>query len=238
MSAKKMERKFKVGVDVDLPAVPYRETLRRSVQNIEGKHKKQTGGAGQFAVCFIDVEPNPAGFEFVDAIHGGSIPKQYIPSVEKGVINRMERGHVAGYPIVNVKVTLRDGKYHPVDSKDVAYQMAGSKGLAAALDKGGVRLLEPFYHLNIVVPTGSMGDIMGDITGRRGRVMGMDPKGKNTIIQASAPLAEIQRYAPDLRSMTGGKGTFTMDFAGYEEVPSNLQDKVIAESPFRRDHDE
>jgi elongation factor G len=238
MSAQKMKRKFKVGVSVDLPAVPYRETIRKPVTNIEGKHKKQTGGSGQFGVCFLDVAPNPDGFEFVDKTFGGSIPKQYVPSVEKGVVNRMERGHVAGYPIVNLLVRLTDGKYHAVDSKDVAYQMAGSKGLSAALDKGGVKLLEPVYNLNIVVPTESMGDIMGDITSRRGRVMGMDPKGKNTIIQASAPLAEIQRYAPDLRSMTGGKGTFTMDFSGYEEVPSNLQAKVIAESPFRKDHDE
>ena len=238
MSAAKMKRKFKVGVNVDLPAVPYRETLRKPVQNVEGKHKKQTGGAGQFGVCYLDVAPNPDGFEFVDKIFGGSIPKQYIPSVEKGVIARMEKGHVAGYPIVNIRVTLTDGKYHAVDSKDVAYQMAGSKGLQAALDKGGVKLLEPVYNLNIVVPTESMGDIMGDVTSRRGRVMGMEPKGKNTIIQASAPLAEIQRYAPDLRSMTGGKGTFTMEFSGYEEVPSNLQPKIIADSPFRKDADE
>jgi elongation factor G len=240
MSVAKLGRKFKVNVVTDLPAVPYRESLRRKVSHIEGKHKKQSGGSGQFGVCFIDVEPLPrnGGFEFVDKIFGGSIPKQYIPSVEKGVLARMAKGSVAGYPVVDIRVTLTDGKYHPVDSKDVAFQMAGSKGLAAALEKGGVKLLEPVYDLEIVVPTDNMGDIMGDITGRRGRVMGMEPKGRMTVIQASAPLAEIQRYAPDLRSMTGGKGTFTMRFSGYEEVPGNLQDDIIAASPFIKHDDE
>ncbi|MCP4920672.1 MAG: elongation factor G [Proteobacteria bacterium] len=239
LSVEKMRRKFKVAVATDLPAVPYRETLRKPVKHVEGKHKKQTGGAGQFGVCFLDVEPLPrnSGFEFVDKIHGGSIPKQLIPSVEKGIRARMGSGPAAGYPIVDFRVTLTDGKYHPVDSKDVAFQMAGSKGLQAALVKGGVKILEPVYNMHIVVPSESMGDIMGDITSRRGRVMGMEPRGNKTVIEASAPLAEIQRYAPDLRSMTAGKGTFTMDFGGYEEVPGNLQDKIIAESPFRREHE-
>ena len=240
MSAAKMKRKFKVAVDTDLPAVPYRETLRKKVMHVEGKHKKQTGGAGQFGVCYIDVEPLPrgGGFEFVDKIFGGSIPKQFIPSVEKGIAARMRTGNISGYPLVDLRITLTDGKYHPVDSKDVAFQMAGSKGLQAALEKGGFKILEPVYDMQIVVPSESMGDIMGDITSRRGRVMGMEPKGKKTVINASCPLAEIQRYAPDLRSMTAGKGTFTMTFAGYEEVPSNLQDKIVQESPFRRDSDD
>ena len=240
MSIAKMARKFKVAVETDLPAVPYKETIKRKVTNIEGKHKKQTGGAGQFGVAYIDVEPLAKGgsFEFVDKIFGGSIPKQLIPSVEKGVRARMNNGFLAGYPIVDLRVTLTDGKYHPVDSKDVAFQMAGSKGLKAAFEKGGTKLLEPVYKLSVIVPTDAMGDIMGDITSRRGRIQGMNPTGKKTTIEAIVPLAEIQRYAPDLRAMTGGQGTFTMEFEGYEDLPGNLYDKVVAASPFRKDDDE
>ena len=240
LSVDKMKRKFKVAVETALPAVPYRETVRRRVTHVEGKHKKQTGGAGQFAVCFLDVEPMPKnhGFEFLDKIFGGAIPKQYIPSVEKGIMNRMKDGFLAGYPLVDVRVTLTDGKYHAVDSKDVAYQMAGSKGMKVAVAKAGIKLLEPVYTMEIVVPSDNMGDIMGDITSRRGRILGMEPKGSKTIIQAVVPLGEIQRYAPDLRSMTGGQGTFTMEFEGYEDLPTNLVDKVVAASPFHKDDDE
>ncbi len=240
MSIAKMARKFKVSVQTALPAVPYKETIKRKVTGIEGKHKKQTGGAGQFGVAYIDVEPLSKGgsFEFVDKIFGGSIPKQLIPSVEKGVRARMNNGFLAGYPIVDLKVTLVDGKYHPVDSKDVAFQMAGSKGLKAAFIKGGTKLLEPVYKLQVIVPTDAMGDIMGDLTSRRGRIQGMSPSGKKTSIEAVVPLAEIQRYAPDLRAMTGGQGTFTMTFVGYEDLPGNLYDKVVGASPFRKDDDE
>ncbi len=240
MAVERMKRKYKVSATTSLPPVPYRETLRKPVQRLEGKHKKQTGGAGQFGVCFINVLPQPKdqGFEFVDKIKGGSIPAQFIPSVEKGIKSRMESGFLGGYPIVDIRVELVDGKYHPVDSKDVAFQLAGSKGLKAAFLQGGTVLLEPMMNMEIVVPTDNMGDIMGDITGRRGRVSGMEPKGKNTVIKAIAPLAEIQRYAPDLKSMTGGKGSFTMQLSGYEEVPGNLVKKVVANSPFKRDSDE
>lgn len=236
----KMARKFKVKVTTSLPAVPYRETIAKAVENIEGKHKKQTGGAGQFGVCYINVRPQPrdAGFEFADMIVGGRIPRQYIPSVEKGVVERMKRGALAGYPVVDLKVELIDGKYHPVDSKDVAYQMAGSKGLRAAMEKAGMMLLEPYYAMEIVVPSESMGDIMGDVTSRRGRVLGMEPKGKRTVIKAVCPLAEIQRYAPDLRSMTGGQGSFTMEFSGYEPVPHNLVDSIRSASPFTDESDD
>ena len=240
MSIARMKRKYKVDVATSLPPVPYRETIKRRVDGIEGKHKKQTGGAGQFGVCYLNVEPleSGEGFQFEDKIVGGSIPRQLIPSVEKGIKKRMGNGFLAGYPIVDVRVELYDGKYHPVDSKDVAFQMAGSKGLKAAFEKGGTRLLEPIYELEIAVPTDVMGDIMGDITSRRGRVMGMEPKGKNTVIKALCPLAEIQEYAPLLRGMTGGKGTFTMQLSSYESVPSNLVDKIVSASPFRRDDDE
>ena len=236
----KMARKFKVQVNTALPAVPYRETIAKAIQGVEGKHKKQTGGAGQFGVCFIHVEPTERdeGFEFVDKIAQGRIPRQYIPSVEKGVVERMKSGALAGYPVVDIRVILYDGKYHPVDSKDVAYQMAGSKGLKAAMEKAGMTMLEPYYAMEIQIPSESMGDIMGDVTSRRGRVLGMDPKGKHTIIKAVCPLAEIQRYAPDLRSMTGGKGSFTMEFAGYEPVPHNLVDGIRQASPFSDNDDD
>ncbi len=236
----KMKRKFKVTVTTELPAVPYRETLAKAVHHVEGKHKKQTGGAGQFGVCFLDVEPTgrDEGFEFVDKIVGGRIPRQYIPSVEKGIRDRMKNGGLAGYPVVDIRVSLVDGKYHPVDSKDVAYQMAGSKGLKAVMEKAGMKLLEPYYAMEILIPSESMGDIMGDVTARRGRVLGMEPRGKRTVIKAVCPLAEIQRYAPDLRSMTGGKGAFTMEFSGYEPVPNHLIDKIRAASPFSDDGDD
>lgn len=239
-STEKMKRKFKVAVTTGLPSVPYRETVAKKVTNIEGKHKKQTGGAGQFGVCYLDVEPLPkgSGFEFVDKIFGGSIPRQFIPSVEKGLRTRLDHGGFAGYPVVDIRVSLTDGKYHPVDSKDIAFQLAGAKGLKAAMEKAGMKLLEPIYKLEIVTPTESMGDIMGDVTSRRGRVLGMDTKGKYTIITALCPLAEIQRYAPDLNSMTGGKGSFVMAFEAYEEVPSNLAEKVRQASPFRDTGDE
>lgn len=240
MAIEKMGRKYKVNVTTELPPVPYRETIRRRVDNVEGKHKKQTGGAGQFGVAFVNVMPaeRGAGFEFVDMIKGGAIPRQYIPSVEKGMVERMKHGFLAGYPMVDIRVELVDGKYHPVDSKDVAYQLAGSKGLKAAFDKGGTVLLEPMYEMEIVVPSDTMGDVMGDINSRRGRVQGMEPKGNKTVIKAVAPLAEIQRYAPDLRAMTAGKGTFTLTFSSYEEVPPNMVDKIVASSPFKRDDDE
>jgi elongation factor G len=240
MAIERMKRKYKVSVRTELPPVPYRETIKRRAENVEGKHKKQTGGAGQFGVCYLTVEPNErgAGFEFVDEIKGGSIPRQFIPSVEKGIVARMKSGPKAGYPITDVKVRLIDGKYHPVDSKDVAFQMAGSKGLKAAFEQAGTVLLEPIYELEVVVPSESMGDVMGNLNGRRGRVLGMDQRGNKTVIQATAPLAEILRYAQDLRAMTAGKGTFTMKFSTYEEVAPQMVDKVVAASPFKKAHPE
>jgi elongation factor G len=178
------------------------------------------------------------GFEFIDKIKGGSIPDQFIPSVQKGVRSRMKRGFLAGYPIVDLRIELVDGKFHPVDSKDVAFQLAGSKGLKEAFEQGGTVLLEPMVDMQIIVPSEVMGDIMGDISGRRGRITGMEPKGKKTIIIATCPMAEVQRYAPDLRSMSAGKGSFTMSISGYEEVPMNLVHQVVSASPFKRDDED
>lgn len=240
MAVERMSRKYKVNVDAALPPVPYRETLKSAQQGVEGKHKKQTGGAGQFGVAIMNVSPleRGGGFEFADLVKGGAIPNQLIQSVEKGIRERMKSGFLAGYPIVDVKVELIDGKYHPVDSKDVAFQMAGSKGLRAAFEQGGTQLLEPIMELEIVVPTESMGDVLGDITGRRGRILGMDQRGRNTLIQAQAPLVEVQRYAPELKGMTGGKGSFTMVLSSYEAVPAHMVDRIVHASPFKRDDEE
>lgn len=240
MAIDRMARKFKVRVETELPPVPYRETLRKAVHHVEGKHKKQTGGAGQFGVVYVDVEPLPRGegFVFESKITGGAIPRQLIPSVEKGMRSRINNGFLAGYPIVDVGVKLVDGKYHPVDSKDVAFQMAGSKGLKAAFAKGGTILLEPVMDMEIVVPTEVMGDVMGDVSSRRGRVQGMEPKGKNTVIRAQVPHAEVLDYAPLLKGMSGGKGSFTMVLGSYEEVPRNLVEKIVASSPFKKDDDD
>jgi elongation factor G len=208
------------------------------VEGVEGKHKKQTGGRGQFGVCYINIEPLPRGegFEFVNKIVGGAIPRQWIPSVEKGVVGRMSRGVIAGYQLVDVRVTLYDGKFHDVDSSDMAFQMAGSKGFKAAVDRAAAYLLEPIWNLDVTCPDECMGDVMGDINQRRGRVLGMEAKGKNQIIRAQAPMAELLQYGPDLDSITGGRGGFTVSFSHYDELPANLAEKVIA--AFQDDEEE
>jgi elongation factor G len=230
LTIEKLRRKFDVEVELNPPKIPYRETIRKKVENIEGKHKKQTGGRGQFGVCYIHVEPLPrgGGFEFVNAIVGGAIPRQWIPSVEKGIVARMVKGVIAGYNLVDVKVTVFDGKYHDVDSSDAAFQMAGSKGFKAAVEKADAYLLEPIWNLEVVTPDEFMGDVMGDISSRRGRVMGMEARGRNQVIRAQAPMGELLRYANELDSITGGRGTFTVSFSHYDEVPRDVQEKVVA----------
>lgn len=226
----KIRRKFDVEVELATPRIPYRETVRKKVENIEGKHKKQSGGRGQFGVCYLHIEPLPrgGGFEFDNKIVGGSIPRQWIPSVEKGVVGRMAKGVIAGYQLVDVKVTVYDGKYHDVDSSDAAFQMAGSKGFKVGVEKAAPYLLEPVWNLEVICPDECMGDVMGDISSRRGKVQGMEAKGKNQIIRAQAPMGELLQYAPDLDSMTGGRGTFTVSFSHYDEVPHEIQEKVVA----------
>jgi elongation factor G len=226
----KIKRKFEIEIELLPPKIPYRETIRKRVENVEGKHKKQTGGRGQFGVCYIHIEPLPrgGGFEFDNKIVGGSIPRQWIPSVEKGVVGRMGRGVIAGYQMVDVRVTLYDGKYHDVDSSDMAFQMAGSKGFKAAVAKADPYLLEPIWNLEVICPDDYMGDVMGDISQRRGKVLGMEAKGKNQVIRAQAPMAELLQYAPDLDSITGGRGSFTVSFSHYDELPYEQSQKVIA----------
>lgn len=230
ITVEKIRRKFGVDVELAPPRIPYRETIKGRAMGVEGKHKKQTGGRGQFGVCYIDIEPGPrgSGFEFVDNIVGGAIPRQFIPSVEKGIKNAMARGIVSGYLVVDVRVTLNDGKYHDVDSSDMAFQMAGSKGFKKGFKAAKPILLEPLMSLEVSCPDDTMGDVIGDINQRRGRVLGMDSKGREQIIKATVPMAELLKYAPDLRSITGGRGSFSMEFSHYEELPGPLAEKVMA----------
>jgi elongation factor G len=226
----RLSRKFGVEVTAAPAKIAYRETIRGKTTAV-GRHVKQTGGHGQYAVCEIEVEPLPRGEGFVyeDKIFGGSVPQQFIPSVEKGVVKTMADGVLSGNPMVDIKVVLTDGKFHSVDSSDMAFQIAGSLALKEAADKVGVSLLEPIVQLDVVVPDAYTGDIMGDLNSKRGKIQGMEQVGGGkSRIRAMVPQAEVARYVIDLRSMTGGRGAFGMTFSHYEELPSNLAQKVIA----------
>ena len=229
-SVEKLKRKFNVEVNLNIPKVPYRETIKKKVR-VQGKHKKQTGGHGQYGDCWIQMEPLPRGkgFEFVDAIVGGVIPKTYIPAVEKGVLESCQKGVLAGYKCIDFKVTLDDGSYHAVDSSEMAFKIAGSLAFKKAAESANPVMLEPIMDVTITTPDEYMGDIMGDLNGRRGRVLGMDSAGKNQVIKAQVPMAEFLTYAPDLRSMTGGRGIYTMKFSHYDEVPAQISEKIIEE---------
>jgi elongation factor G len=231
----RLKRRFGLDITLGPPKIPYLETITRKATNIEGKHKKQTGGHGQFGVCIIDMEPTARGegFVFDDAIVGGAIPRNFIPSVEKGVVKSAQRGYLAGFNVVDFKVRLFDGKYHDVDSSDAAFQMAGSKAFKAAMEKAGPILLEPMVKMEITVPTTSLGDIMGDLNGRRGRILGSETLDQFSVVNASAPLVEVLEYEPKLRALTQGTGTFSMTMDRYEPVPAMLQDKIIKDSGFK-----
>ncbi len=229
VTAEKIQRKFKVGMDIETPKVAYRETFKKKVR-VQGKHKKQSGGHGQYGDCWIILEPLPkgSGFEFVDKIVGGVIPKNYIPAVEAGVRETSKTGILAGFPCVDFRATVDYGSYHSVDSSEMAFKMAGTLAFKkAALDAKAV-LLEPIMKISVKVPEDSTGDIMGDLNSRRGRVLGMDTEDAKQIINALVPMAEILRYAPDLSSMTGGRGTFSMEFEQYDEVPGEMSKKIVA----------
>lgn len=225
----RMSRKFGVNVNTELPRVPYKETIHKSAR-AEGKHKKQTGGHGQFGIAWVELEPleRGAGFEFVDKIVGGVIPRQFIPSVEKGVRKAMEEGFLAGYPVVDFRAKVYDGKYHPVDSSDISFQIAGSLALRNAMDEADPYLLEPIMDVEILVPEAYMGDVIGDLNAKRGRILGMESEGGLQLVRAQVPMAEMLRYSIDLRSTTGGRGTFSMSLSHYEEVPSHISSKIIA----------
>lgn len=227
----KMRRKFGVEVRIEIPSVPYKETITTPVK-VEYKHKKQTGGHGQYGHVFLELEPLPrgSGFEFTQRVVGGAVPKNYIPAVEKGVIEALQEGVVAGYPIIDVRATLYDGSYHPVDSSDIAFKIAGAHAFRKGVSQGQPVLLEPIMNVQVTVPEGFTGDTIGDLNGKRARVLGMVPEEGSTVIEAQAPLAEMLRYATDLRSITQGRGNFTMEFSHYEEVPSHISQKFVAES--------
>lgn len=227
----KLKKKFGVEVELASPRIPYKETIKKSVK-VESKYKKQSGGKGQYGHCWLEIEPLERGkfFEFVDKVVGGVIPKNFIPSIEKGIRKTMEEGAVAGYPIIDLRITVFDGSYHSVDSSDMAFQIAGSMGLKKGMVDASPILLEPLYNMEITVPDQYMGDVIGDINSKRGRIMGMDPMPKNMQkVKALVPLSETLRYAIDLRSMTQGRGVFTMSYSHYEEVPAQIAEGIIAE---------
>jgi elongation factor G len=226
----RMKERFGAEVTLKPPRVPYQETIRRSAK-AHGRHKKQTGGRGQFGDCHIEIEPLAGGdFEFVNAIKGGVIPHGFIPAVEKGVVEAMAQGAVAGYPVKGVRVRLYDGSYHTVDSSEMAFKMAGSLAMRQALEQAGAVLLEPIMLVTASVPDESVGDVMGDLSSRRGRPLGTEAIGGMTEVKAEVPMAEMLTYAPDLRSITGGQGEYTLEFLHYEEVPNQLAQKVIEEA--------
>jgi len=226
----KMRRKFGVEVKLDPPKIPYKETITTSTK-AEYKHKKQSGGHGQYGHVFLELEPLPrgGGFEFTEKIFGGAIPQNYIPSVEKGVNEAKQEGVLAGYPVVDMKVNLYDGSFHSVDSSDIAFKIAGAQALKKGLSQGQPVLLEPIMNLTITVPEMYTGDIASDLNTKRGRVLGMSPSDGINVIEAQAPYAELLSYAIDLRSMTQGRASFTMEFDHYEEVPAHISQKIIAD---------
>ena len=232
ITVQKLQRLFGVDVELKRPKVPYRETITRRAENVEGKLKKQTGGKGMFGVCYLTVEPKPRGegIEFVDEIKGGSIPRSLIPAVEKGIYAACEAGPLAGYPVVDVRVHCVDGKHHAVDSNEMAFKLAGSFGLKAAVQQAKPVLLEPVMDVEVSIPGPFVGDIMGDLSSRRGRVQSSEAKGSTQVIQAQVPMSEMLEYASQLTSMTGGQGEFHMEFSHYDESPSHVREKVIAEA--------
>ena len=225
----RMKRKYNVDVSLLPPRIPYRETVKGRAE-VQGKYKKQTGGRGQYGDAWLRVEPltRGGGFEFVDDIFGGAIPRNFIPSVEKGVRDCMKRGILAGYPVVDLKVTLYDGSYHDVDSSDMAFQIAASMGLQKGFMEAKPCLLEPVMNVEVTAPAEGAGDVIGDLNGRRGRIVGMEPDGDVVAVRAQVPMSEMLTYESSLRSMTGGRGGYSMEFSHYEEVPNQQAEKVVA----------
>ena len=233
----RLRKRFGVEVELKPPRVPYQETIRRAAKG-HGRHKKQTGGRGQFGDCHVEVEPLPAEngeFEFVNAIKGGVIPSSFIPAVEKGVREAMGSGVIAGYPVKGVRVRLFDGSYHTVDSSEIAFKLAGVSAMKQALEEADPVLLEPIMLVTVSVPEDCVGDVIGDLNSRRGRPQGMEPAGAMTEVKAEVPMGEMLSYAPDLRSITGGRGDYTLEFLRYEEVPTQLAQKIVADAD--REHE-
>lgn len=227
----RLKRRFGVEVDTEPPSVPYRETIKGNAK-AQGKYKKQTGGRGQYGDAWLAVDslPRGEGFQFVDKIVGGAIPKNYIPAVEKGVVEAMGEGVLAGYQVVDLKVTLFDGSFHPVDSSDMAFKIAGSMGFKKAVQEARPTLLEPVMNMTVTVPEDCMGDVIGDLNSKRGKVLGVEAHGSLQVIKAQVPMAEVLKYSSALRSMTSGRGNFTMEFSHYEEVPPQASEKIIQQA--------
>lgn len=239
----RLRNRYGVEVELHLPKVPYRETIRTQVE-MQGRHKKQSGGRGQFGDCKCIFMPLPrgGGFEFEDKIFGGAIPAQWRPAVEKGIKDAASRGYLAGYPVVDFKVQLIDGSYHTVDSDDLSFQMAGRKAFKNAIEKAHPVLLEPVMQVEVIAPQDNSGDIMGDLNSRRGRIQGMDSRGTQQVIKAQVPMSEMLNYPQTLNSITGGRGTYHMEFSHYDEVPTHIAQKIIqqaqAEGRVRKDEEE
>ncbi len=235
----KLKRRFGVEVNLKLPRIPYRETIKASTE-AHGRHKKQTGGHGQFGDCKIKVAPLPRGedFQFVDEIFGGAIPRGFIPAVEKGIQEARTRGYLAGYPMVDFQVTLYDGSFHPVDSNEMSFKMAGRLAFRDAMSRAKPTLLEPVMNVEVYAPSDYAGDLMGDLNGRRGKIGGMETRGSSTSIKAEVPMAEMLTYEQQLTSATGGRGSYHMEFSHYEEVPAHILQKVIADAKAERGEDD
>jgi elongation factor G len=231
----KLKRRFGVDVNLKPPRIPYRETIKAATE-AHGRHKKQTGGHGQFGDCKIKVEPLARGsdFEFVDDIFGGSIPRQFVPAVEKGIQDARTRGYLAGYPMVDFRVTVFDGSYHDVDSNELSFKLAGSLAFKDAMTRARPTILEPVMNVEVYAPSDYAGDLMGDLNGRRGRIGGMDTRGATTVIKAHVPMSEMLTYEQHLTSATGGRGSYHMEYSHYDEVPSHLQTKIIAAAKAER----
>ena len=228
VAVRKAKNKLQTSLTMEEPKVPYHETIRKKA-SAQYRHKKQSGGSGQFGEVHLRVEPLPnEDFEFANEVFGGSVSQNYMPAIEKGVRNVMADGVVAGYPVHNVKVAVFDGKEHPVDSKPMAFEIAARECFKIAMMQAAPVILEPIMSIKVTVPESNMGDILGDLNTRRARVQGMDTQKGRSVITASVPFAEVQRYTTDLRSMTGGRGIFSMDFERYDIVPSHLVEEIIA----------
>jgi elongation factor G len=226
----KLKRKFGVEVDLDVPKVPYKETIKKAVKEVIYRHKKQTGGRGQFAEVHFDIFPleRGKGYEFENALTGMNVPRNFVPAVEKGIAEALTSGVLAGYPVVDVKVRFYDGKSHEVDSSEMAFKIASIMAFKKGVREAHPIFLEPIMKIEVVAPEENVGDVIGDLNGRRGRILGVEAKGHNQIVKANVPMAEVLRYAPDLTSMTGGKGSFTLEFSRYEEVPVNIAERMVA----------
>ncbi len=237
VTLEKLKRKFGADVTMKTPKVPYKETIRAKAE-AQGKYKKQSGGHGQYGDAWLKIEPLPrgGGFEFVDKIVGGVVPRQYVPAVEKGVVEAMHEGTLAGYPIVDVRVTLFDGSYHTVDSSEMAFKVAASMGFKKAMEAAKPVLLEPIMSVEVVAPDDTLGAVIGDLNARRGKVQGVVPQANGQSIKALVPMAEMLSYAPTLNSLTSGRGMYTMEFFGYEDVPSHLAQKITVERAAQHQH--